>query len=151
MNDAEDLAYQQKKEDCLCETPPGPHMATFISTQLTKIVGKIEGLEAGMKKLLLRDCGVPRVGARVVNHDYSGKGSLAVLTKEGQGLPNVNIYAYLKSDFDNKVIGVSNCKGWSMTNSDGKWDWSMYLEPETYVLILDYPGKPQVKRELVVT
>lgn len=63
---------------------------------------------------------------------------------------NANIYAYLKSDWDAGLHGSQYCKGWSMTNGDGRWSWSIYLEQGEYYLILDRPNPGQKEPKLLV-
>ncbi len=82
-------------------------------------------------------------GTIVVNHDYGGTDSLRIVDGNGSGIENANIYAYLKSDWDNGLRAAANCKGWSMTDGDGRWSWSMYLEAGTFYLAVDAPGFEQ--------
>jgi len=83
-------------------------------------------------------------GITVVNHDYGGSNALQIVDQaDDSPIENVNIYFFLKSDYIAGNTGSSNVKGWSMSDVNGQWSWSCYLDPATYYMVLDAPGYEQ--------
>lgn len=78
-----------------------------------------------------------------VNHNTGGPDMLRIVDDHGNGIENANIYVYLKDDWDNGLRNSAYCKRWSMTDGDGRWSWSVFLEPGIYYFIIDSPGYEQ--------
>lgn len=122
------------------ESAIGSGNATFdAQVSIATAVAELQGMTTGS-------------GTIVVNHDYGGSDNLRIVDGNNSGIENANIYAYLKSDWDNGLRTSAYCKGWSMTDGDGRWSWSVYLEDGTYYLVVDTPGfEQQSLKEVVVS
>lgn len=83
-----------------------------------------------------------------VDHNTGGTDNLR-LTRDGIGIGDAIIIAYLKSDYD---AGNRTRRGKSTTGDDGRWLYPMMLDPGTYILIAEKPGvyKPD-PREIEVS
>jgi hypothetical protein len=73
-------------------------------------------------------------GPSPVDHHFGGVDRYT-LTRNGQGLGNVNVEIYLEADFQAGRIGERYQAGWSRTNAAGRWDWPVNLYPGRYVAV----------------
>jgi len=79
-------------------------------------------------------------GAYEVNHHYDGQNALTIYDENNSPIENANIYIFSKTDWDNNNRTKAYQKGWSLTDGNGQWLWSVWLDEGTYKLIIDSPG-----------
>jgi hypothetical protein len=90
-------------------------------------------------------------GSIVVDHNYGGTDNLIVLDNLGAGVQDADIVAYLQIDYEAGQRGNSFVRGRTTTNVSGRWRSPMYLDAETYSLVISKPGYDPEVLELIVT
>lgn len=75
------------------------------------------------------------LGQVSVDHNYGGTDALQI-TDGVAGIPNVQIAAYLKTNWDAGLRDVSYVLGSTSTDINGRWQTPLMLDPETYVLFV---------------
>lgn len=141
-DDPEDHVYLQDKEDRRIAEESSDPMLKLISKQITMVLMEIAALPGKIEELINAKAptSISRAGTVLVNHDFGQKDGLRVGRQDGSSVENANIYMYLKEDWEAEKRSSGYCKGWSMTNQEGRWAWSIYLEPGSYIMIVDCPG-----------
>jgi len=75
-------------------------------------------------------------GSVLVDHDYGGKDNLAVQTCQGVRMEGVTIRVYRKEDYDTGNRGSEFVIASTTTDSNGRWREPLFLDPNTYTLLL---------------
>jgi len=89
-------------------------------------------------------------GDTVVNHDTSGSDNLRATSGGGNGLDNVTIRAYLKSEYDADAAGAT-LRGTAVTAADGRWVTPMMLNSGlTYTLVYSRTDLNTLTKEVTV-
>jgi hypothetical protein len=107
-----------------------------ILTQLGALQDSVDGLSAASGG----------DGDIAVNHNTGGADNLRV-TRNGTGVDECRIRAYLKSEYD---AGLRNVKGESLTGNDGRWLSDMMLNAGVYILTFDAPDFQVFTKEVTV-
>jgi len=81
-------------------------------------------------------------GGISVDHNTGGSDNMRVV-RSGVPLDNVEIWAYLKTDYDAGNRSVTYRKGWAMTNVNGRWRRPMFLDADTYTFTFFIQGESQ--------
>jgi hypothetical protein len=61
-------------------------------------------------------------------------------TVGGSGVDDVEVVAYLKSDYDAGTRGAADRKGTTFSGSDGRWEAPLMLDPGTYTIVASVRG-----------
>lgn len=78
--------------------------------------------------------GITGSGSVPIDHNFGGADTYAYETKNGVGIDNALVYAYLSSDFNAGRRGIEYVKATSITDINGRWLRPMMLDPGSYVL-----------------
>jgi hypothetical protein len=118
----------------------GIHFRAEVSGQLAQgiIAAEIDGLQ----HLPLGD------GTVRVDHDYFGTDRFRVLDDTTlDPIDNAFIWIYLSEDFNaGRTDKNRYLKAWTVTQMDGRWNQSVYLDPGNYtVLITKARATPKTK------
>jgi hypothetical protein len=73
-------------------------------------------------------------GVVEVDHDTGGADNLQYVTANGIGIDNATIYAFLRDDWNAGKRDMDAVRAQSLTNVEGRWEWSMLLDPNWYVV-----------------
>lgn len=75
-------------------------------------------------------------GDTAVNHDTGGSDNLRFVTALNVGIDNADIKAYLKSDYDAGNLSEIYVKARTITDINGRWEHSIYLDSgNTYTIV----------------
>lgn len=82
-------------------------------------------------------------GAVIVDHDYLGQDSLVYATVDDCKIAGANIYVFNKVDFEDHGVEIS--RGLAVANTttrvNGRWAYSLRLNPGEYVLLYEKIGE----------
>lgn len=82
-------------------------------------------------------------GAVIVDHDYLGPDSLVYETEDGCRIAGADVYVFTKAVFDahdldiDRALAVAN----TTTRVNGRWSYSLKLDPGEYVLLYEKVGE----------
>jgi len=86
-------------------------------------------------------------GSVIVNHNFGGTDALRVFDAASMPVEGVAILAYIASDY---AMGFRRAIAAAFTASDGRWLQDMKLNPNTYTLTFESPGKVLYARNVMV-
>ena len=86
-----------------------------------------------------------------VNHNTGGADNLAYKTAGGSGIEGADVIAYITKDYDEGRTGPRYMRGWTTTDSNGRWDEPMFLDAGDYTFLFNKPGSygPDTDEETV--
>jgi hypothetical protein len=80
-------------------------------------------------------------GTVLVDHNYGAEDAFRCVTAAGASLANVQIQAFVKSDYDAGNTGAAYVVGESSSTTTGRWKSPMALDPGEYVLVFFKRGQ----------
>ena len=95
-------------------------------------------LDATAQSILTKVNLISGSGDTAVNHNTGGVDNIRFLDGSGVPIDNVEIKAYLKTDFDAGNTGDVYIKGSSRTRVDGRWEWAINLDSGFTYTIMGY-------------
>lgn len=127
---------------------PLPNDVRFVvgetPTQVTSLPG---GVGTGTGDNPITQDGGPGV---TVNGVAATTDCLRFTLPGGVGADNVEVVAYLKSDYDAGAAGPDNRKGATFTGTDGRWAEPLMLDSGTYTIVANKSGYQAVAETVVV-
>ena len=117
-----------------------------IEADIAASDAKIDILDTNVDSLVTSFSPVFGAGTIETSHDVA-KGSdvdLTILDAASSPVEDANVYIFLKTDYDAGNRSSSYYKGYTTSDVNGEWDWSVYLDAETYTLVADGAGISQV-------
>lgn len=81
------------------------------------------------------------MGAISVDHNYGGVDRYQAVRETGAGVDNVQIQAFLRSDYEAGNRSASYVKGEVRTTADGRWAVPMMLDAGSYILVFFKQGQ----------
>jgi hypothetical protein len=90
--------------------------------------------------VLARISQVTGSGPVPVNHDYGGPDNLSYTTAAGAGIVGATVLAYAAADYAAGRTGNAYVQGRTVTTTNGRWQFPLYLRPGNYTLVYVLPG-----------
>lgn len=88
----------------------------------------------------------------LVGTDYGGADNLRYIDRHGTGIPDGEVRAYLKTDYDSGNLGASYIKSSSRTDINGRLSAPLVLSPNYwYKIVYVVPGRQPDVKELFVS
>jgi hypothetical protein len=116
-----------------------------VDTNVSAIRSQTDKLQFDSDNKVIAVSNQGGIGDTEVNHDTGGTDNYRVLDGNGQGIDNVSIKAYLKTEWDAGHRSETYVVGRSQTNVDGRWQWPLMLDTGfTYVLVFYKQGQFKV-------
>lgn len=81
------------------------------------------------------------VGEILVDHDYPTTDNMRATTPDGVGIQDVDIKAFLTSEYDAGLRSGEAIRGQTKTDVNGRWIASLSLDAGNYTFVFARPGK----------
>jgi len=130
------------KINALAVLAPGQLPTNFSAMAIDASTGGVT-VHTNQDKTNYTILGSSGTGGISINHNTPTTDNLRAVNTAGVGIPNVQIFAFLASDYQAGNIGSAFLQATAVTGPDGRWLNTMMLAPQTYTFLFGDPGEFQ--------